>query len=154
MHGWRWTEPSHWHLTLRFLGPTDEAQRRGWRAALPDLSSVAQPPLDSRGLQAWPNLQQPRVLVVRWSLPVGLRELAEQIEKVAQELGHPPQTRPLMPHSTLARLAANATKPTLYKVAVPAPRFEPIALTLYRSTTDAAGAQHVAVRRLALPEIV
>lgn len=104
-----WTKQGNWHLTLKFLGDTDEA-------LLPELcealAGVRWKPfeLQAGGGGVFPPLREDRPMrpKVLW---VGLRQgateataLSGAVETALVPLGFAPETRPFRPHLTLARI--------------------------------------------------
>ncbi len=111
-----WTRPGNWHVTLKFLGDTQEAALPDIRAALAGVYWSAFtlqagdcgffPPAAAEGRAS------PRVL---W---VGLKQgasactqLAHEIETSLAGLGIAPDARPFTPHLTLARVKHAAPDP-------------------------------------------
>jgi RNA 2',3'-cyclic 3'-phosphodiesterase len=94
------------HLTLKFLGEIDPK-------ALPDLSKALtafvslEPTLSLclRGVGAFPNLRNPRVI---WCGVEGdtekLARLQEKVENACCDLGFEREERPFRPHLTIARV--------------------------------------------------
>lgn len=107
-----WTRPTNWHLTLRFLGETDEAGRDAViEAAGAALAALPFVPfaLRAAGGGAFPSTARPRVLFA------GLAEGAEQcralaacLEEAARRAGFAPEARPFVPHLTVARVKDRA----------------------------------------------
>lgn len=103
-----WTRPGNWHLTLRFLGETNEAGRDAVvEAAGAALAALPFVPfaLRAAGSGAFPSTARPRVLFA------GLAEGAEQcralavcLEEAARRAGFAPEARPFVPHLTVARV--------------------------------------------------
>ena len=107
-----WVQPSSLHLTVKFLGDIDEQLIGPMQKAIENaLSShrAIEIPLDRLGV--FPRLQQPRVL---WVGPLELWEKGQDAARVASlhravedccsSLNLAPDTRPLSPHLTLARI--------------------------------------------------
>ena len=93
VEGLRWTVPEQWHITLRFLGETEQGEvedsLRGFRGSA---STVRLGPA-SRRLGS-------KVLV----LPAeGLNELAAEVGARTAAIGRPPDRRDFTGHLTLAR---------------------------------------------------
>jgi RNA 2',3'-cyclic 3'-phosphodiesterase len=104
-HQVRWVDPAGMHLTLQFLGETEERRadrvREGIATAIRGLRA---PQLGLSGVGGFPNLRRPRVL---W---VGLREegqalahLHAAVEAATEALGWERERRPFQPHLTLGR---------------------------------------------------
>ena len=105
--GLKWTQPAGIHLTLKFLGETDEA-------LIPELGQelaavvAAQPTLTLAlaGPGVFPNPRAPRVvwIGVEGDVPA-LMTLQSRVEAALSPLGFPTESRPFSPHLTLARVA-------------------------------------------------
>lgn len=102
----KWVAPESIHLTLRFLGPTDE----GLLPRLEELLAAAA--VDQKafalmlaGIGAFPNARRPRVLWV--GIQGDLERLAalqQRIEEGVVALGFRAEPRGFSPHLTLARV--------------------------------------------------
>ena len=109
-----WVQPSSIHLTIRFLGDTDEQLVSPMREAMVTVRRShpsIQIPIDR--LQAFPNLQKPRVLWVgpseQWfksDAAKRLTALHREIESCCRSLGFVTDDKPFTPHLTLARIKA------------------------------------------------
>jgi 2'-5' RNA ligase len=109
-----WVQPSSIHLTIRFLGDTDEQLVGRMREAMTTVRRshpIIQIPIDR--LQAFPNLRQPRVLWVgpseQWFKSDAANRLAalhQEIEACCRSLGFLTDDKPFTPHLTLARIKA------------------------------------------------
>lgn len=107
-----WVQPSLIHLTIKFLGDTDEALIDPLREALAQAVASHQRiqiPLERLGV--FPRPEQPRVLWVgagtAWEQGQGARQLAslhQAVEACCESQGFAPEGRPLSPHLTLARI--------------------------------------------------
>ena len=116
-----WTAPDNIHLTLRFLGETDEK-------LLPELTEAARAiaantprfELALEHVGTFGGRAAPRVvwLGVREDQGFGrLRAIAEGLEKAAQKLGFEPEERPFAAHATLGRVRDPRAKPKLVPLA-------------------------------------
>lgn len=107
-----WVQPASVHLTVKFLGDTDESVIDGLKQAVAPLAAQHLPvhiPLERLGV--FPRLQQPRVL---WIGPGQTWETGEEAERLqalhraveacCESFGFAPEARPLSPHLTLARI--------------------------------------------------
>ncbi len=102
--GIRFLPPEHWHITLRFLGETDEPSAAGALDALERPS----PPSPVARLGPAVDAMGERALVI----PVhGLDELAKSVGRATRHLGELPR-RTFVGHITLARCARGARMPT------------------------------------------
>ncbi len=111
----RWTNPDNLHLTLRFLGETEESQRLHLQNGLANIAARHAPftlALSHLGcFRSWSNLR------VLW---VGIRSesdalgaLQADVESLARRAGFPPERNSFSPHITLARTVRNAPRPAL-----------------------------------------
>jgi RNA 2',3'-cyclic 3'-phosphodiesterase len=107
-----WGQPNSFHLTIRFLGDTDKQFLDPMREAMAIVRRshpTIQIPLDR--LQAFPNLQKPRVLWVgpseQWCKGDAARQLTalhREIEACCHSFGFAPDDKLFNPHLTLARI--------------------------------------------------
>jgi 2'-5' RNA ligase len=97
--------PENWHITLRFLGLTDQVAYERYLAAL-DGSGLG-PEFDV-GLGALGAFPRPRSATVTWlAVTEGhdrLEELAAEAEEAALAAGFAPEDRPFRAHLTLSRV--------------------------------------------------
>jgi 2'-5' RNA ligase len=104
----RWVHQDHIHLTLRFLGDTDQS-------LVPQLKQLIDTKAHAHAaltvtldrLGAFPNLRNPRVYWISASDQVmvnQLQNLAAQIEQGVRELGFEPEKKLFKPHLTLGRV--------------------------------------------------
>ncbi|MEZ0230782.1 MAG: RNA 2',3'-cyclic phosphodiesterase [Planctomycetota bacterium] len=109
-----WVVPQNIHLTLRFLGETDER-------LLPRLKEVAGAvaatvpkfSLQLEKVGTFGGRSSPRTVWVGVRDDAGkarLRELAEGLERAVQKLGFTPENRPFAAHATLGRVKAKPDK--------------------------------------------
>lgn len=107
-----WVQPASIHLTIKFLGDTNERLVETLRVAAKEVVKPHLPiqiPLERLG--TFPHAQQPRVLWVgpqeKWANgqdAARLDALHRVVEGCCQLLGFAPEGRPLSPHLTLARI--------------------------------------------------
>ena len=97
--------PENWHITLRFLGWTDDVAFDRMLAALDDSDLGSPFNLMLGGMGAFPR---PRSATVIWlAVSEGLtrlEELAAMAEEAAQSAGFGPEERPFRAHLTLSRV--------------------------------------------------
>jgi 2'-5' RNA ligase len=107
-----WVQPSSIHLTMKFLGDTDEPLieplREAIERAMPSHGAVHMP---IERLGVFPRLLQPRVLWIgpseQWEQSDDAKRLTalhRAVENCCQSVGFAPEGRPLSPHLTLARV--------------------------------------------------
>ena len=107
-----WVQPASLHLTIKFLGNTDEQVIAPLRDALEQAigsQMAVNVPLERLG--AFPRPQSPRVLWVgpseNWEKGLEAKRITEihgAIEQVCEGFSFLRETRPLSPHLTLARI--------------------------------------------------
>lgn len=107
-----WVQPTSIHLTIKFLGDTDEQLVEPVQAALAQAvkdQRAIHIPLERLG--AFPRPQQPRVLWVgaseQWEQGEDAKRLAalhRSVEECCETFDFPLDGRPLSPHLTLARI--------------------------------------------------
>lgn len=88
------------HLTLVYLGPSDDDQRRCAEAVADNVQSTPfEMELDRLGV--WPR---PRVgWIAPREMPVPLPQLVAQLQQGLNACGYPPEERPFQAHITLLR---------------------------------------------------
>ena len=111
----RWTNTDNLHVTLRFLGETDDGQRRAIQSGLAALAAAREPlRLTFTRLGSFSSRQRPRVV---W-LGVGgdttsLRRIQKEVERLARQAGFVPEERVFRPHVTMARSRRGAPRAAL-----------------------------------------
>ncbi len=108
--GARWTSPTAWHVTLKFLGATPEERLDEVTQVVARAATAAAPAEASlNGLGAFPGFRRARVLWVGLDEPGGvLTGLARSLEDGFEPLGFPKERRPWSPHLTIARFKVPA----------------------------------------------
>ncbi len=97
--------PENWHITLRFLGWTEEVAYDRLLAALDDADLGRQFDLGLGEIGAFPRAGSATVVWLAVSKgQVRLAELAEEAEEAAQTAGFDPEDRPFRAHLTLSRV--------------------------------------------------
>jgi 2'-5' RNA ligase len=91
------------HITLKFLGETDESKVVTIRTALATLSSPQPVEMQFRGIGFFPHERRPRVLWIGVEASSNLAQLAADAERALVPLGFALETRQFVPHLTLAR---------------------------------------------------
>jgi 2'-5' RNA ligase len=98
----RWTDPSSFHLTVRFIGEVDHATFYDIGEAL---ASISLPPFELalKGLGTFPPRGAPHTLWVGVDDPEKLQPLKRKVDRVLDETGIEREKRKFAPHVTLAR---------------------------------------------------
>lgn len=107
--GVKWVESKNIHVTLRFLGETDEALVPKLKALVSEVAAAHVPAVTELDrLGGFPNLNRPRVLWV--GLAGGIEELskmARQLELAARQLRFEPESKGFKAHLTLGRVRSD-----------------------------------------------
>ncbi len=141
----RWSPPSQFHVTLRFIGETDPERAARYEDAL---TQITLPPVECvpYGLDALPSRQSPRVLIVGLERTNDLMALYRSVSDALEREGLAPEERTYRPHVTLARL--NDESPEAVNRFIRThdgsslPSFEVRAFFLYESILTSDGARH------------
>ena len=98
----RWVPLEQFHLTLRFIGDTDDDMFVAIKTAL---GKVVGAPFDLalEGIGHFPPGRRARVLWVGMEQNETLTKLAKDVELALEMAGAPREERPFSPHITLAR---------------------------------------------------
>lgn len=130
----RWIDPKAWHLTLAFLGPTDETEIPRLTEALIEVAANHAPfIIPTGGLGAFPSRRDVRILW--YGLADRSRRLAELAIAVRIAVGCETAS-PFRAHLTLARAHGDrgvAVPPATWKVPMPAGQLAIEQVVLYRS---------------------
>jgi 2'-5' RNA ligase len=147
----RWTDPSQYHVTLRFVGDVDADAAARYADAL---RTVEAPPARCvpYGLDVLPHPRSPRVLVVGLERTDALLAVYRAVSAALEGAGLEPDERSFRPHVTLARLddaSPEAAHAYLDAREADIPAFRAPAFHLYESILTDAGARHE--RRATIP---
>jgi 2'-5' RNA ligase len=100
----RWVNPENLHVTLKFIGHCADERLADIARALEKIPPRPQIALGIRGIGLFPNDRRPAVVWAGIQAPPELASLAGQIDEVLAPCGIARETRPFVPHLTLARL--------------------------------------------------
>lgn len=151
----RWSPPEQYHVTLRFIGEVDAADRYADALAAADAPAFTARPY---GLDLLPARRRPRVLMVGLDLTDGLKAAYRSIRDALDDAGLDAEDRDFRPHLTLARLR-DADPVAVHhflrrqEEALDASELEPFevdAFHLYSSTRTPDGAVHERLRTFPL----
>lgn len=141
--------PALWHLTLKFLGQTDDAAalRLTRELATADLGPSFM--LGFSTLGAFPRPEAARLLWLGCDAGSGaLAALAAAVEAICRSLGFEAETRPFRPHLSLARLQpARDCRALLAALPAFEGRMRVEELRLYRSQLGQAGPRYSVLAR-------
>ena len=152
-----WVRTENMHLTLRFLGNLDEAQRARYRDELAArLAGFGPLRIAVRGTGVFPNARRPSVLWAGARVEDGdLEGVQRQTEAAAQAIGLARETKSFHAHITLARIR-NPRKPGNLAETLAASRdyfggeFTATAVTLFSSELRPGGTRYRPVRTFRL----
>jgi RNA 2',3'-cyclic 3'-phosphodiesterase len=142
--GLRWTTPESWHITLQFLGNTDQQH---CDCALERLAEIHAAPVQIR-LGNPGFFERAGVFFVDVASSVDLVALAESVASATARCGFVAEVRPYHPHITLARAKAEGRDGALKALRVRVPQatkfagFRATEFLLYESHTMPEGAKY------------
>lgn len=136
----KWVPAKNIHVTLKFLGDTEEKLLDKIRVAIDEAAAPYQPfrtTLDRIG--AFPNMRRPRVIWVGGSEPIAdpqggnadVARLARDIDHKMRKLRFEKEKRPFKPHLTLGRVRQSRRVDDLAEY-LQTLQLEPIPVTLDR----------------------
>jgi 2'-5' RNA ligase len=110
-------EPDNIHITLKFLGETDEGVVEDIIGIIEQCSAEIQPfKLEFKGSGAFPNLNYLKVLWIGIKNYSPLEQLATCLDNELTTLGFKAEKRSFKPHITLARVKSPRAKKQLKRV--------------------------------------
>jgi RNA 2',3'-cyclic 3'-phosphodiesterase len=142
--GLRWTSSDSWHITLQFLGNTDEQHIDCLMLHLAQIHAApVQVQLGELGF-----FDRARVLFVDVEPTPELVALAHRVEETTGKCGFVAEARPYHPHITLARAKGDGR--LLSGQPIRFAGFRATEFVLYESRSRTEGAEYVARGRFAL----
>lgn len=99
----KWVRPENIHITLKFLGETENSKLTAIQSALSTIRSSQAVALKFLGLGFFPNENRAKVFWAGIESSENLPAIAEDIDHSMHKLGFPLEHRPFTPHLTLAR---------------------------------------------------
>jgi len=147
------------HLTLKFLGETGPQQLSCLLDQLPEVAAQTTGFSASlRGLGAFPSERRPRAVFAAVDTGASsIITLAERIETICVELGFTPESRPRIPHVTIARIKearSRGSLTTFIEAHVDSPKLGKVdasRLLLYESQLHASGSRYRIIESFAFP---
>lgn len=137
----KWVSEDNLHLTMRFLGEIDEAQK----AKMVELIANALPVLGAPGTmhmsepRLFPKPAHARVIACMVAHDAWLSRLADACERAAEAIGLPAERRPFAGHITLGRTRESFQWRAYELWPASSTPFTPAALTLFKSTLTPRG---------------
>ncbi len=155
----KWVEPSHLHVTLKFLGEISDAQRQAIEALVARVTASEAPfAIRLNALGAFPSLTAPRVVWVdAGEGGEAVARIAEAIEREGAAIPLRKEEHPFSPHITLGRVRSPRGRQALV-AALQDARWEPpppwrvSAVTLYESVLRPDGPHYTVLAELPLLE--
>jgi RNA 2',3'-cyclic 3'-phosphodiesterase len=99
----RWVNPENLHVTLKFIGEVAAESVPSICGALQTIRPVEPLTLAFRAVGFFPNARRPNVAWIGIEAPSGLSNLAAAVNRALAPLGIAPETKPFVPHLTVAR---------------------------------------------------
>jgi 2'-5' RNA ligase len=148
----RWVRLDGLHLTLRFLGPTDEERIAGVEAAVDRVAGEVAPfEIAISGAGAFPSPARPRALWM--AIDTGadhLADVARRLDAALAETGWPSDDRPFRAHLTLARsdgvrAGRDVARRLIAEAADVREVFQATSIALYETMSGGGPARYVAL---------
>jgi 2'-5' RNA ligase len=153
----RWVDPSDYHVTIKFLGETDEGFLPRLKERLTNAAAqVPQFDLEVEGVDRFPARGQARVIISRIHSPdQRITKLHRLVDSGIGGLGLPLDTRVLVPHLTLGRVQSNHGLNRLLRLIEKHDldffgSFPAAHATLYQSLPREGGMEHIALHTAAM----
>lgn len=152
----RWVTAENIHLTLKFLGATEEELVPGICKALSErLSYYSHFYINISGVGCFPDMRRPRVVWIGIEESRELNDLAAAVESEMMKLGYQAEERAYSPHLTIGRVRSQKGIKALIsalegKGAVSLGRMEIGRITLMKSELRPAGAQYSSLAEIPL----
>ena len=129
----KWSRASNIHITLKFLGETDQRTAESIKKSLSDATRQFKPvTMSVNRLGGFPNLNHPRVIWLGAREAIdSLTDMAASIDAKMHDLGFDMEDRPFKAHLTLGRLRRDAQIGELTN-ALADYKFEPLEIALDR----------------------
>lgn len=103
--GAKWVRKENLHITLKFLGTTEEAQIAAITDVLQEVSLKYKSfEIAYEETGGFPNIRRPKVIWIGIRDKSALIEIGSEIEEKLEKLGFPKESRKFSPHLTVARV--------------------------------------------------
>jgi 2'-5' RNA ligase len=142
----RWSLPTQWHVTLQFLGETDESR---YLCTVQQLRKIHAPSVEIRLAQPG-FFERAGVFHVAVQLTLSLISLHDQTEQALIPCGFEPEARAYSPHITLARKKGRGRSSDFDQLQEAVPKYAEAKLPsflageflVYQSFTEPAGPRY------------
>jgi 2'-5' RNA ligase len=113
----RWMADNNLHLTIKFLGDTEEKTIPGIVTKLTEITkNLTAFPVTIKKVGVFKNLRDPRIIWLGIEADKGLAELKTSVENQISMLGFPPEDRKFSPHLTVGRIKFLRDKNKLHQI--------------------------------------
>ena len=152
----KWVSAENIHLTLKFLGGTEESVVPGIRQCLSKKLSLYRPfYIKIAGIGCFPSEKRPRVIWIGMEGSAVLSEIQKDIDGEISKFGFAPEDRPFSPHLTIGRVRStrNLTDLTRYFDGFKAAdfgEFEVRSIHIMKSDLKPAGAEYSSLAEILL----
>ncbi len=147
----KWEPKSKLHLTLKFLGDTDENNVDTiWDYVLRIIKTNQPFQMTFNGFGIFRRDVQPKIFWAGFEKNKFIEKLADEINAECQKFGFPAEKRKFNPHLTLLRIRGNEKIDLLYKIVNT--KFEPIdfianTIILYKSELKPSGSEYTVLKK-------
>ncbi len=144
----KWVPAENLHITLKFLGSTDEEVASQLERKLSALASRHYSfRIGLHGMGLFPDKRRPRVVWIDLTDVEEVKKLQEEVEESAVTYGYSRENRPFSPHLTVGRVRSSAGKNDLLSAVESLKNrdfgnIEVDAFSLMKSDLKPAGAQY------------
>ncbi|MCL5024747.1 MAG: RNA 2',3'-cyclic phosphodiesterase [Nitrospirae bacterium] len=152
----KWVPAVNLHITLKFLGETDESAAAGIKESLSDISNKFSPfEIALYGVGVFPDEKRPRIVWIDILGPDRLMNLQASVEDYLISYGFPKEARSFSPHLTIGRVRSPKNKDFLLRAMKPLKdkdfgNIRVDKIYLMRSDLKPAGAQYTSVAEFPL----
>lgn len=156
--GVRWVPPENMHLTLRFLGETNDVQLSALINQLDQLQHLPVFELAFTRFGVFPAWKSPNTIWLGFEKTSDLENAQQTTESIVRTCGYQHEKKPFTPHLTIARVKRNPNpdtvaliKETFYEAPPPVnDRFQACHVVLFQSILSSQGAKYQAIHTVSL----
>ncbi len=113
----KWISYNNLHLTLKFLGDTEDKSISGIKSKLSEITkNIAAFPITIRNAGVFKNMRDPRIIWLGIEAGQELTELKNLIETEITLFGFPPEKRKFSPHLSVGRIRFLENKNILHQI--------------------------------------